>query len=111
MMQMIIASRLTDGRVVFLDDRGGWAGDIAGGLVLDSGEAARQRLSVARRAVEDNMVVDPYLIDVSVENGRRRPVLVRERIRAFGPSPGPLPSGRRSATPSRERRASIAAGR
>ena len=87
-MQMIIANRLLDGRVVFMGDSGGWVNEIADGLLLASEQDAEQRLLTAKRAVEENVVVDPYLIDVSAENSRRRPVLVRERIRAFGPSVG-----------------------
>ena len=90
-MQMIIANRLIDGRVVFMDESGGWVNEIADGLLLASTQDAEQRLLTAQRAVEENVVVDPYLIDVSAENNRPRPVLVRERIRAFGPSVGLVP--------------------
>ncbi len=90
-MQMIIANRLLDGRVVFLDDSGGWVSEIADGLLLASKQAAEHRLLTAQRSVEENVVVDPYLIDVSADTGRPRPVLVRERIRAFGPSVGIVP--------------------
>ena len=85
-MQMIIASRLTDGRVVFADEVGQWADSIADGLVLDSEEEASKRLADAEQSVRENEVVDPYVIDVLVEDGRRRPARVREAIRAFGPS-------------------------
>ena len=90
-MQMIIANRLIDGRVVFLDDSGGWVNEIADGLLLAGNQDTEQQLLTAQRAVEENTVVDPYLIDVSAENNRPRPVLVRERIRAFGPSVGLVP--------------------
>ena len=90
-MQMIIANRLIDGRVVFMDESCGWVNEIADGLLLASKQDAEQRLLTAQRAVEENEVVDPYLIDVSAENNRPRPVLVRERIRAFGPSVGLVP--------------------
>ena len=94
-MQMIIANRLTDGRVVFQNDSGGWVHDIANGKLLDSKQDAAQRLLVAKQSVEKNEVVDPYLIDVQSENGLRRPALVRERIRAFGPSVSGSPQDRR----------------
>lgn len=93
-MQMIIANRLTDGRVVFMDDAGDWVNEIADGLLLVSRQDADEQLSAAQQAVEENRVVDPYLIDVSADAGRRRPVLVRERIRAFGPSVGLVPQSR-----------------
>ena len=90
---MIIANRLIDGRVVFMDDTGGWVNEISDGLLLVSRQDADERLLEAQKAVEANRVVDPYLIDVSADGGRRRPVLVRERIRAFGPSVGLVPQG------------------
>ena len=90
---MIIANRLIDGRVVFMDDSGEWVNEIADGLLLAGKQDAAERLLTAQQAVEENMVVDPYLIDVSADGGRRRPVLVRERIRAFGPTVGLVPPG------------------
>ena len=92
-MQMIIANRLIDGRVVFMDESGGWVNEIADGSLLVSRQDAAEQLNAAQQAVEENEVVDPYLIDVSADGGRRRPVLVRERIRAFGPSVGLVPQG------------------
>ena len=84
-MHMIIASRLTDGRVVFLSERGTWVPDIGAGAVIDDEDDANSRLAEAQRAVSENRVVDPYLIDVVID-GKRRPARVREAIRAFGPS-------------------------
>jgi hypothetical protein len=86
MPRMIIASRLTDGLVVFVTTEGGWATDIeAGALIVDDAEAERL-LALAKEHEARSLVVDPYLIDVVVEEGQRRPAAVRERIRAFGPS-------------------------
>ena len=40
----------------------------------------------AGRAARASIVVDPYVIDVAIVNGSRRPQDLREAIRAFGPS-------------------------
>jgi len=85
-MQMILASRLTDGRVVFLADGARWVESIDDGLIAESAEAAAGLLKVAQGSVDDCRVVDPYAIDVTVDGGRRRPEALREAIRAFGPS-------------------------
>ena len=85
-MRMIIANRLTDGRVVFMSERGGWVNEIADGVLLHGKQDAAQRLLDAQQAVEENVIVEPYIIDVQTGSGQPRPVLVRERIRAFGPS-------------------------
>jgi hypothetical protein len=85
-MQMIIANRLTDGLVVFYTDAGGWSVDIADGVVIDD-EAEQERLLAAARDDETRcVVVDPNLIDVTIDNGSPRPVAIREAIRAFGPT-------------------------
>ena len=85
-MQMIIASRLVDGRVVFMDAESGWKDSINDGVLLENGAESGHLPPEAEQAVEANLVVDPYLIEVTVEDGVRRPVEVREAIRAFGPS-------------------------
>ena len=85
-MQMIIANRLNDGLVVFYTKDAGWTTAIADGLVIaDDGE--QDRLLKAAKADEDRcLVVDPNLIEVTVEGGAVRPVAIREAIRAFGPT-------------------------
>jgi hypothetical protein len=83
---MIVANRLTDGRVVFLAEDDRWVESIQDGLVIESDALQVELLEHAERAVETGIVVDPYLIDVAIEDGRRRPLQLRESIRAFGPT-------------------------
>lgn len=83
---MIVANRLTDGRVVFLAEDDRWVESIQNGLVIESDALQVELLEHAERAVETGVVVDPYLIDVVIEDGRRRPLQLRESIRAFGPT-------------------------
>ena len=83
---MIVANRLTDGRVVFLADDARWVESIQDGLVIESDALRVELLKAAERAVETGIVVDPYLIDVVIEDGRRCPLQLRESIRAFGPT-------------------------
>lgn len=85
-MQMLIATRLTDGRVVFLTTSQGWTESINGGVVARSSHAGAELLEIAQRAEEASDIVDPYLIDVVDSGGRRRPAALRESIRAFGPT-------------------------
>jgi hypothetical protein len=83
---MIIANRLTDGLVVFYKDQGEWTVDIADGLVIDD-DAEEGRLLELARADEDHcLVIDPNLIEVSVDGESPRPTAIREAIRAFGPT-------------------------
>ncbi len=83
---MIVANRLTDGRVVFLADGARWVESIDNGLIIESETARVELLEHAGRAVESGIVVDPYVIDIVIEDGRRRPLQLRESIRAFGPT-------------------------
>lgn len=86
MKQMIIANRLADGLVVFLGPDGAWTTAIADGRVLDA-DAADDALADAKRHEAGNVIVEPALIEVTVDaDGVPRPTAVREAIRAFGPT-------------------------
>jgi Protein of unknown function (DUF2849) len=83
---MIIANRLNDGLVVFYKQGGGWTVDIADGLVIGDGADAGRLFEAAKADEEHCLVIDPNLIEVSVDGGSPRPTAIREAIRAFGPS-------------------------
>jgi hypothetical protein len=85
-MQMIIASRLVDGRVVFMDADTDWTDSIEDGVCLEAENDTARLMTAAELAIENCEIVDPYPIEVVVEDGERRPAEVREAIRAFGPS-------------------------
>ena len=85
-MRMIIANRLNDGLVVFLTPDGGWSMDISDGAILTEDADAEQKLAQAKSDETGCIVVDPNLIDVTLENGLPKPVAIREAIRAFGPT-------------------------
>jgi hypothetical protein len=85
-MEMIIANRLIDGLVVFYTDTGGWSVGIADGVVIEDEAEAERMLALAKADEGRCIVVDPNLIDVSVDGGSPRPVAIREAIRAFGPT-------------------------
>jgi sulfite reductase (NADPH) hemoprotein beta-component len=99
MQQMIIANRLNDGVVVFFATGERWVGDIDAGLVIEAG--ADDALEIAKRHELECRVIDPSLIEVSVEDGRLKPVAVREAIRAFGPTVRTDLNGAGSASPVR----------
>lgn len=83
--KIVTANRLTDGRVVYLTQDADWSARIADGRPAN-GSAAALLLAVAEDSAASRIVVDPYLIDVSLEGGSPWPVLPRERIRADGPT-------------------------
>ena len=88
---MIIANTLVDGLVVFLTDDHGWTNSIAAGALAETDAEADALLQAAQAAEQDNVVIDPYLIPVDIDNGERKPTEYREYIRATGPTV-PIPS-------------------
>lgn len=86
MPQVIIANKLTNGFVVFLTETGDWSTQIADGALAEDDATAETLLARAKQAEQDNEVIDPYLIEVKIENGKRVPTEYREFIRACGPS-------------------------
>ena len=95
MGQVVIASRLSDGLVVFLretSDAGGvdWVLQLSDAEVAADEERAAALLASGEVDAEANQsVVDIYLIDVKEEGGKLRPTKYRELIRCFGPSMRP----------------------
>lgn len=86
MVQMIIANRLRDGRVVFLAEDGAWVESIGGGQIADNAPDGERLMGLARQAESACEVVDPYLIEVRTTDGVPEPVVWREAIRASGPT-------------------------
>jgi len=84
-MQVLTANRLVEGDVVFWG-AGGWQMVIDQAVIVESEEAARLLERAGQGTVEANIVVEPYLIDVTRQSDRIVPVHYRERIRAAGPT-------------------------
>jgi hypothetical protein len=82
----ITANRLDDGRVVFLDEDGGWAHDFAAALLVSDGPELDQATAYAQSQHDARIVVEPYAIDITVLDGKATPARIRERIRAEGPT-------------------------
>jgi len=86
MMQVVIANRLRDGRVVFLAGKDQWALYLEDARVAHCDEDAETMRTAAQHSADDNEVVDPQLIEVVEEARRMRPKKLREAIRALGPT-------------------------
>lgn len=78
---IITANSLGDGLVVFLTAAGGWSNDIAAARVI-APDALADALVYAKAQHDARIVVEPYEIDVTVEDEVPVPVRLRERIRA-----------------------------
>lgn len=92
MDQIVIANRLTDGRVVFLAAASGrgraeWKLRLAEASVARDEARAAELLALGlASANEAHQVIDPYLIEVEQSAEGLRPTVYRERIRCLGPS-------------------------
>lgn len=81
--QVITANDLVEGDSVFLGHIG-WVRDIAEARVAFTQDDAEMLEVAGNLAEAENLVVGPYLIEVSRETGKTVPVLRREQIRATG---------------------------
>ena len=86
MAQIVTASRLADGAVVFLDAAGGWSERLdCAAIAADKVESAAA-LDAGKAGEAASVVVDVYAVDVSVTSGTAVPLKLREAIRARGPT-------------------------
>jgi hypothetical protein len=85
-MKILAANRLRDGQAVWFSAELGWAETIAAADIARE-KADEERLALIGQAgKQDNEIVDPELIDVEIVGGAIRPLRLRERIRAAGPT-------------------------
>jgi hypothetical protein len=84
-MKILTANRLTDGECLWWGG-GAWKETIDGAeLAADKDDEARLE-SVGKEAFAANFVLDVAIIDVELVDGAIRPLRLRERIRAAGPT-------------------------
>jgi hypothetical protein len=85
-MRILTANRLIDGIAVWYAGEAGWSEDFDQAEVARDAETEARLEAVGKAGLASNLVVDVDLIDVVEDNGRFRPVRLRERIRAAGPT-------------------------
>ena len=85
-MKVLTANRLTDGEAVWFGSDEIWHETIENADVARD-KTDEDRLDLAGKAAHArNEVVDVDLIDVELRDGEIRPIRLRERIRAAGPT-------------------------
>ena len=90
---VVTANDLRDGAVVWLRDEDGrvsWTSDAAAASVTDAEERRDAWLATAQADVAGNRVVGVYAVDVKATDGGFVHTSVRERVRAAGPTVGPV---------------------
>ena len=94
-MQLVTGNRLRDGTVVYFTGAGAWSPAIdAAQLVGD--DKAEALLADAQTGPIPLPAVGIVLIEAIKEAGHIRPLSLRERIRASGPTTGPMAADLRS---------------
>lgn len=91
MSKVITANRLTDGIVVYAGHDGAWTSRFGEAKVFEAKAETEAGLLAAQNDAKRNLVVEPCLIDVADEASGRRPLTLRELIRARGPTIDFLP--------------------
>ncbi len=84
-LKVLTANRLVDGEAVWFGG-GRWLEELEGSQVADTADAVEALHAIAARDIAANLVVDVALIDVERRGGGLRPIRLRERIRATGPT-------------------------
>ena len=84
--KVLTANRLSDGISVWLDAAGTWNEHLQSAFVARHKEAVEALESTGKQAFAGNKVVDVNVVDVEDVDGVLRPLRMRERIRADGPS-------------------------
>jgi hypothetical protein len=84
--KVLTANRLTDGIAVWLDANGQWTERLQDAFVARHTEAVDALEVAGKQAFASNIVVDVNVIDIEEKDGLLRPLRLRERIRAEGPT-------------------------
>lgn len=83
---VVTANEVLSGDTVFRDPEDKWVRGIDGAAVLKCEDSGFVALGDAQKDERANIVMGAYLVEVSRESGAIRPVHIRERIRALGPT-------------------------
>jgi nucleotide-binding universal stress UspA family protein len=83
----ITGNRLRDGAVVFYSNDAGWVERLTDASLYEDKATTETTLAAAKaQAEKERLAVDVYAIDIQVEDGKRIPATIRERIRSLGPT-------------------------
>ncbi len=96
-MQLVTGNRLRDGAVVYFAGAGCWSQAIDEALVV-ADDQADALLAEAQKGPAPLPTVAPVLVEAVKEGGHIRPLSLRERVRASGPTTGPMAQHRAAAT-------------
>ena len=85
-LQILTANRLQDGEVVFLRFDLGWSESVDDAWIAIGDHEAALLVQEGEIWLKDNIVVDPYLVEVLDVDGQIKPIHYREQMRTTGPT-------------------------
>ncbi len=83
---VLTANHLVEGHVVFLNENGIWVSDVNRAVLAETAEQKAEFGQKSEAARSATQVVEPYLVEVTIEKGAVRPIKNRERMRTLGPT-------------------------
>jgi hypothetical protein len=86
--KVLTANRLGDGVAVWLAASGEWTTSLQDALVARHAEAEASLEAIGKRDFAANKILDVNLVEVEEVGTTIRPLRLRERIRAEGPTVG-----------------------
>jgi sulfite reductase (NADPH) hemoprotein beta-component len=88
-MQLVTGNRLRDGVPIYFVGNGQWSPSIDAAQLVEDAQADAL-LAVSQEGAPPLPAVGSVLIEAVRENGHIKPISLRERIRAEGPTTGPM---------------------
>ncbi len=85
-LEILTANNLHSGGVVFLTPQGDWSPFVILAEIFANAETTEKLETSGRQAVDAQIIVGPYPVAVTIEDGVPRPVRFREQLRVGGPS-------------------------
>jgi hypothetical protein len=86
MPNVISANRLNDGIVVYLGKTGEWQERLAAAQIFSDEAATKAALELAKAAVKENLILDPFAVEVIGDGTDLKAKSLRDSIRAKGPT-------------------------
>jgi Protein of unknown function (DUF2849) len=86
MAKVVSANRLSDGVVVYVGADGSWVGSLDRARLFVSGAEAAAGLEAAEEDAKRNLVVEPFIVEVTADAKSAEAVSLRDKTRAHGPT-------------------------
>jgi hypothetical protein len=84
--KILTANDLLSGGVVYLTTQGAWSSFISQAHLSGDNDTEQKLSDLGKEAVEQQVIVEPFFIDITEREGQPVPVRYREFLRVNGPS-------------------------